>query len=740
MKKLILTMLALAFALMAFAQVDVTIGTGTSTGRYPFNDYFVYSRSQSLYMEAEIGAPGTIHKLRWYRNDTGADPDAIGTTQIWLKTVNNAVLTGTDWEDPGTMVAEITDIDLGAGNAWYEVDIDDFVYTGGNLLVSVYTQDAPYTSPHSYWRYTSTTGMNTLRYGNSDSANPPTLSLGTSRPNIQINMTAGAPTAPPNAPILASPSNGGYAFIGDILRWNGGGGFPATYDVFLDTVDGSTLVSDNQTGTTYTPTLIAGNTYYWKVVASNSFGDSPASATWSFSTPGADQLVESFENTAFPPAGWANGTTGNWSRSTSYATHGSASATRYGSTSTAYILSTPKVTILANSTLDLWTLSSSTSGTLQVVYSADRVTWTPLGTPISHASTYTWYNTIADLSSLAGNNYYLGVQTGSQSASFYIDRIIAPDITPEAPGAPVLSAPADLAINVVENTTFTWTAPVTGGVPTGYNLYLDTVDGTTLYASNVTSPYTLTTPLAYNTTYYWTVEAYSGAGTGPQATVQSFTTRSNPIISSFPWTEGFEVSAGTLPLNWVATEGTSGASQHWKATTSDSSHGASAPASGTSFAYLYCYLASTTYNPYSMITPPVALDATTKRLSYQYWIGSATVEEPLFVDISNDNQATWTTLYTHSNASNTGAWFQNTISLEAYASSTVYLRFRGISNYGSGMCDLGIDDVTVEDIPAGPIFAYSPDAINFGTVMNGPQTGPQNVTITNNGGGTLNIS
>ncbi len=70
-----------------------------------------------------------------------------------------------------------------------------------------------------------------------------------------------------------------------------------------------------------------------------------------------------------------------------------------------------------------------------------------------------------DLSSLAGNNYYMGIRTGLQSASYYVDLVFGPEFTPETPGAPSLSVPADLATDVNEFTTFTWTAPTTGGVP-----------------------------------------------------------------------------------------------------------------------------------------------------------------------------------------------------------------------------------------------------------------------------------
>jgi len=735
MKKLLLITLALVIAAWAFAQTDITIGTGTSTGRYPFNDYFVYSRSQCIYLESEIGYPGTIHKLRWYRSDTGADPNAIGTTQIWLKTVPNAVFADANWEDPGTLVYEIANIDLGAGGGWYEVDITDFNYTGGNLVVSVYTQDAPYTTPHSYWYYTATTGYNRCRLGNSDSTNPPTLSLSTSRPNIQINMTTSDPTSAPNPAVLVSPGNGAWAMIGDILSWNSGGGFPSSYDVYFGTTNPPPFIQ-NQMATTYAPGLTAGNTYYWRIDAVNANGTTTG-IVWSFKTPTATQIAESFENTAFPPAGWAN--PGTWSRSTSYAKHGTASANKYGSTSTQYILSTPKVTITGTSTLDLWTLCSTITGTLQIVYSPDRTTWTQIGSNITHAATYTWYNTVVDLSSLAGNNYYLGIRTGLQSASYYVDLVIGPEITPEAPGAPTLSTPADLATNVNVLTTFSWTAPTTGGVPTGYKLYCDTNNPpTTLKADLNALTYTLTTPLAYNTTYYWTVLAYNGTGNGPTATVRSFTTRTDPTIYTFPYTAG-DFETGSLPLNWVASEGVAGASYHWNVSTGAASHGPAAPHSGTYFGWLYCYLANSTYNPYYLTTPPIALDATAKRLTYWYWIGTDTYTNPLFVEISTDNQATWTTLYTHSNTSNTLAWYQNTISLETYASTTVYLRFKGMSNYGNGMTDLGLDDIIVEDIPAAPIISCTPTSWDFGQViLNTTKT--KDFTICNIGGGTLSVS
>ncbi|MCK9349583.1 MAG: choice-of-anchor J domain-containing protein, partial [Sphaerochaeta sp.] len=302
--------------------------------------------------------------------------------------------------------------------------------------------------------------------------------------------------------------------------------------------------------------LAPGTTYYWQVVPENENGPAAGCPVWSFSTPGADQLAESFELTAFPPAGWAN--PGTWSRSTSTYNHGVASAYKYPYDSALYIISTPKVTINATSTLSFMSYCSTTnaSAVWDVVYSPDRTSWTQVpGSSFTHPTASTWVQRSIDLSSLAGNNYYLGIRAGGYSyASYYFDKVIGPAITPEAPGAPALSAPADLAINVSEFPTLSWTAPTTGGVPTGYNLYMDTVDGSTLYASGVSSPYVVPVVLDYETTYYWTVKAFNNAGTGDAPAARSFTVMSDPTIYTIPYTEGFEegnTHGSTTVVNWT---------------------------------------------------------------------------------------------------------------------------------------------------------------------------------------------
>ncbi|MBK6347557.1 MAG: hypothetical protein IPF68_16820 [Bacteroidales bacterium] len=199
MKKLLLAVFAMVLWAGSSWGQTITIGTGTSTSRYPLCDYFVYSRSQMLFLASELTTGGNITHLRWYRNDAGANAAAIGITEIWLKETSSSILSGTAWEEPGTLVASISNIDLGIGGGWFEVDITDFSYSGtSNLLVSVRTQNAPYTSPHSYWRYTSTSPNYRMRVGGSDSSNPPTMSLSYNRPNIQFEIVTAACSRTPD--------------------------------------------------------------------------------------------------------------------------------------------------------------------------------------------------------------------------------------------------------------------------------------------------------------------------------------------------------------------------------------------------------------------------------------------------------------------------------------------------------------------------------------------------------------
>jgi len=726
MKKLLLIPLLLLIVAFAFA-TEYIIGTGTSTQTYvPFYGLYDYSWSKTIYTKTEINtagldAEGNIDAISFYVGNTPSNYQMLDQ-RVYIRHTTLATY-GTATDETGSGYpnnTNFTSVFQGNltfnGGGWFEIVFSTPFYWNNtdNLEILWENWDGDYVSGYPNFCYT--TASNTCVYKYQDNSFPAVAGTRFSnRPNIKFGII----DSPPNPAVLVWPLNNGWAFTNDILSWQNGGNYPTGYDVYLDDEDGTTLVSDNQTGTTYTPTLEPGTTYYWKVVPYNSFGSATGVVLWSFKTPTATQIAESFENTTFPPVGWANGSTGNWTRSTTYKKHGTASAYKYGSTSTQYILSTPKVTITETSTLDLWSYCSGTTGTLQIVYSPDRTTWTQLGGNITYAAASTWYNSVIDLSSLAGNNYYLGFRTGLQAVSFCVDLVFGPEFTPEAPGAPTLSTPADLATNVNELTTFTWTAPTTGGIPTGYKLYCDTNNPPVTMLADVTSlTTTLTTPLDYSTTYYWTVSAYNDTGEGPTATVRSFTTRDDPIIYTFPWLEDFGTTGTTFPpMNWFRGTGLLA-----DPTTITSS---------TSYWVQDNWLNDTTVSPvnyaarmniYStnrsgwLITPPVQIPDTGYQLDldigltdYGNYAPADAPTDDRFIILIGDGSS-WSTANIVREWNNTGSPYvydnipytgeHITISLDDYV-GIKYIAFYGESIASGGDNDFFVDNVIVRLTPAG---------------------------------------
>lgn len=105
-------------------------------------------------------------------------------------------------------------------------------------------------------------------------------------------LLATVPPAPsaPAAPNTPSPTTGGTKYYAS-LSWVAAGA--TKFDVYLDTnPTPSTLVSLHQVGTTFTPTVLPGTTYYWQVIAFNDGGQT-AGPIWSFTTPAATSVIVS---------------------------------------------------------------------------------------------------------------------------------------------------------------------------------------------------------------------------------------------------------------------------------------------------------------------------------------------------------------------------------------------------------------------------------------------------------------
>jgi hypothetical protein len=101
------------------------------------------------------------------------------------------------------------------------------------------------------------------------------------------NFTTNDPPNQPNSPSPADNATG--VLINACLSWSGGDpdvGDNVTYDVYFGTNSTPSLVSHNQSGTTYCPpgNLTDSIKYYWQIVAMDNHGRSTTGPLWNFTT------------------------------------------------------------------------------------------------------------------------------------------------------------------------------------------------------------------------------------------------------------------------------------------------------------------------------------------------------------------------------------------------------------------------------------------------------------------------
>ncbi|HAN40801.1 MAG TPA: hypothetical protein DCQ12_02625, partial [Candidatus Cloacimonas sp.] len=754
MRKQFSFILLLALMLSIFSlgyALTVQIGDGTATTDYlPIYGLYDFSYTQQIYTPTQINASGDITKIRfWY--SSGSIANSKDWTIYMGHTDKTEFTSNTDWVTPNTLTqvfyGDVTDMLPATGN-WMEITLAvPFNYNNSdNLVIAVHDRTDGWGSM-SWGSFTSE--ANTGIYYRRDDVN-----FNLDNPQAAYSRTGSInriqlvfpDTAPPLAPTLISPANGGYALDGDELYWSAtpGEADATDYDVYFGTTVDPPLVASNQTETSYLPTLQPGTTYYWKVVANNAIGSSPASEVWSFSTPGANQLAESFEDTTFPPPGWY---VDGWSRNTTYAKHGDVSAAAYSSSC---LLRTPMLSVVNGSSLNFWTRSGSVNGILQVEYSTNGTDWNLLGTDITFAESGIWYNQDIDLSLLTPGNYYFGLRT-AYSTSYYVDMVIGPEIAEVPPGAPTLVSPADAATFVSVTPTFTWNAPTTGGVPTSYNIYCD--DGsnpTTLIGTSTTTSFTPENPLPYGSILYWTVAATNASGHGPTATPNSFTTlpeglvfigdgTSNNYLPIYPY-YNFSYSQ-TIYLQSdinVADKRIEQIAFYW--------NGAAA---GTNSREWVVYMAHTDKTAFTGAADWVPHDQLTQVFAGALelpatpgWV-NITLQNP-FVYNNTQNLLIAVDENTSGN-SGSSAYFYSTAAPETRA--LIYYDDTtnpdpvdppqvGYNGQRSAYANIRMQ---FGDLPTTPVFTYTPDAIDFGIGFANTPTEYQNVTVTNTGAGTLNL-
>jgi len=313
--------------------------------------------------------------------------------------------------------------------------------------------------------------------------------------------------------------------------------------------------------------------------------------------------------------------------------------------------------------------------------------WILLGT----YSNSTWTQTTIALPN-ASNNYYIAFEGVSDESEIDLDDIevsgVANYVDVEVSS---ITAPTS-GVNLTGNEQVKVLLKNNGSSITGFSLELrlngsllatETYSGTIAASGQAQYTFTKTVNLAAQGNY--TISVTAVAANDQNAANNSKTVNvSNTVcsvISSFPWTEGFE--GGVFPSCWLQTNvvGT----KTWEIATSNPS--VYQPHSGV----YYALFANENYAVTTLTIPPLNLSALANP-TLKFWHQQKNYygdQDTLKIYYKNSSSGAWNLLAKYSN--DISAWTQDSISLPN-ASSSYYIAFEGAAKYGYG---IALDDITV---------------------------------------------
>jgi len=289
---------------------------------------------------------------------------------------------------------------------------------------------------------------------------------------------------PPGKATLTSPDNNSTdVALNSKMNWQAAidsDGDLVSYDVYFGAdATPTAIVSADQSGTSYTPTLSANTTYYWKIVSKDPNGGTSQSETWSFSTinngPGALTLTA--------PAD-------------------------------------AETEVVLDATLT-WEASIDPDGDAVVydVYFGTEATPTAIVSANQSGTSYT--------PTLEGNNtYFWKVVAKDDKGASSESEIWSFSTLNNTPALVILTSPDDEASDAALDATLTWEASIDpDGDAVVYDVYFGT-DVTPATIVSVDQPGLSYTPsLSIGTTYYWKIVAKDPNGGTSESAIWSFTAK-----------------------------------------------------------------------------------------------------------------------------------------------------------------------------------------------------------------------
>ena len=360
-------------------------------------------------------------------------------------------------------------------------------------------------------------------------------------------------------------------------------------------------------------------------------------------------------------------------------------------------------------------------------------------------------------------NYWIGIHGITTWDPYYLS--IDDFRVRHTPTAPILAiSPAgydfgSLIINTTGSKTFTMmndgigTLSVSGISPTtdGFFTVTDAPGFPVTLAANETATFTIqyapTEAGTHSATF--TVTDDTRATTNVIVSGECF----DPAISTFPWMEDF-ANTTFPPAEWARYQGLYPTDTLTPVTYGWSRASNFAGDAGNPSARINIY---GTGRKHWLITPPIAIPATGYQLDFDVALTTYSGGNPVdpnqqqddrfIVLISDDPTMVGAQILREWN--NTGSEhvyngiatqgeFQ-AIDLSSHV-GTKYIGFYGESTASGGDVYLYLDNVRVRETPSNPIFSYTPTAIDYGVTRVNTPIAYQDVTVSNIGAGTLNLT
>ncbi|MDD4231763.1 MAG: choice-of-anchor D domain-containing protein [Candidatus Cloacimonetes bacterium] len=790
----ILMILGLGVFSSLFAQVDITIGDGTSFNGEtsvpaPYGTYYKNFHQQFLYTAEEIeaagGGAGPINSLAFNVQNINTCFGMPNFT-IRIKTTQQNALTTTFEE------GEYTEVFYENGfvpvNGWnVHPFISPFDWDGtSNILVDIITTmfEEEYTRNASV--YYSTTSFNSaLRYQNDtqDAASSPTGTTGTNRSNITFNMTAVQVTDPPSPANLIAPEDGSTLSSPVVtLSWSSGGGLPTGYKLFLGTTNPPEFFEDLGSMLNYYPqNLPFSTTHYWQIVPYNQHGDASDCPVWSFTTmddPVVHDLpwYDGFETANADNAaivGWMQEAVSGsniWTANNSQTTYNRAPRTgswnaylRYGNTR--WMFKAVELEAETPYRINFYARQDGaieSNASITIAYgnepSASAMSNILLDAAGLVNGDYQMFEGL--FSPAAAGVYYVGILGTINSSPWYIS---IDDITIEE-----VSSEPNLVVNPMEwnfdETLINSTASKSFSLMNNGGGTLDVTSveltGDFFALAEPFSPISLVSGESSQIVVNFsptTVGEHIGSmivGAGEQQlTVSLSGSCYDPIISTFPWIEDFGTLTSDWPvLNWTQRGGlypdASEASTQW---------------------YRDDWLNGPTENNAAkiniygisrkgwLITPPINIPEGEYVLQFDLGLtdysNSDPIEDPegqlddkFIVAISDNPEMSNPSILLEANNTTSALRYNNiphtginVIANLSDFSGIKYIAFYGESTQSGGDNDLFVDNVQIRETSTEPLLIVNPTEWSFGEIVIGT-TANKSFTISNGGGGTLDVT